>query len=128
MHYVWKGCDTTNKCNKRRMEMMPHCKRDWYDDWGCVECCNGDLCNYYVTVSHSDLLMEIFVTTSYKSLRPVNVDLHNYYVTVSHSDLLMEISVTTSYKSFRSVNGDLCNYYLTVSHSDLLMEISVITM
>ena len=25
-------------------------KRDWYNDWACVECCTGDLCNYYVTV------------------------------------------------------------------------------
>ena len=23
-----------------------------YNDWGCVECCSGDLCNYYVTVSN----------------------------------------------------------------------------
>ena len=25
--------------------------RDWYRDWDCVECCQGDRCNYYATVS-----------------------------------------------------------------------------
>ena len=49
-HYVWKGCDSTNSCLQKQIDMQKHCKRDWYDDWSCIECCSGDLCNYYVTV------------------------------------------------------------------------------
>ena len=33
------------------LAMAYSCKRDWYNDWASVECCQGDLCNYYVTVS-----------------------------------------------------------------------------
>ena len=38
------------------LAMAYSCKRDWYvyNDWACVECCQGDLCNYYVTVSKPD--------------------------------------------------------------------------
>jgi len=30
-------------------------------DWQCVECCTGDLCNYYVTVSCCHLLSTVTV-------------------------------------------------------------------
>ena len=30
---------------------MPLCHYLWYEDWKCAECCQGDRCNYYVTVS-----------------------------------------------------------------------------
>merc|ERR1712004_782214 len=50
-HSVSKDCSTASICNKKKTEMMPHCKRDWYNDWGCVECCSGDKCNYYATLS-----------------------------------------------------------------------------
>jgi hypothetical protein len=30
---------------------MPTCHYIWYYDWKCTECCAGDRCNYYVTVS-----------------------------------------------------------------------------
>ena len=26
------------------------CTRNWYEDWACVECCQGDRCNRYVVV------------------------------------------------------------------------------
>ena len=38
-------------CLATKANYAVKCKRDWYDDWTCVECCQGDLCNYYVTVS-----------------------------------------------------------------------------
>ncbi|ELU10905.1 hypothetical protein CAPTEDRAFT_155769 [Capitella teleta] len=49
-HYVDKDCDTRNHCAQLKEESKLHCKRDWFDDWACVECCTGDLCNYYVTL------------------------------------------------------------------------------
>ena len=30
---------------------MALCHYIWYEDWKCAECCQGDRCNYYVTVS-----------------------------------------------------------------------------
>ncbi len=51
IYFISKDCDTRQGCDKRKSSMQTHCKRDWYDDWACVECCTGDLCNYYVTVS-----------------------------------------------------------------------------
>ena len=62
---------------------MSFCKRDWYADWGCYECCAGDLCNYYVTVSKTDVkgphfsrIQEFFLenwqTISYESEKNAN--------------------------------------------------------
>ena len=51
MYYVDKDCDTRTNCYNEKDIIEPWCKRDWYDDWACIECCSGDLCNYYVTVS-----------------------------------------------------------------------------
>ena len=31
-------------------ESMELCHYIWYEDWRCAECCQGDRCNYYVTV------------------------------------------------------------------------------
>ena len=59
MHYVFKGCDTQRQCEERKHATMPKCKRDWYDDWSCAECCSGDLCNYYVTLGSSTLSSSI---------------------------------------------------------------------
>ncbi|CAF5078734.1 unnamed protein product, partial [Rotaria sp. Silwood1] len=44
------------------------CKRNWYEDWACVECCQGDRCNRYVVLGsnnlHSSLILLIFMTFS----------------------------------------------------------------
>ena len=63
MHYVFKGCDTQRQCESRQHAMMPQCKRDWYDDWSCMECCSGDLCNYYVTLTASALTASTALVT-----------------------------------------------------------------
>ena len=39
------------QCEAKKAEMAKTCKRDWFADWACYECCFGDRCNYYVTVS-----------------------------------------------------------------------------
>ncbi|ELT92794.1 hypothetical protein CAPTEDRAFT_163933 [Capitella teleta] len=48
-YYISKGCDTMQGCIKRQEATFTTCNRDWYNDWACVECCSGDLCNYFVT-------------------------------------------------------------------------------
>lgn len=49
IHYISKDCDTMEGCKRRQAGLQMHCRRDWYHDWACVECCRGDLCNHYVT-------------------------------------------------------------------------------
>ena len=51
IYYISKDCDTMKGCDRRKAATATHCKRDWYNDWACVECCSGDLCNFFVTVS-----------------------------------------------------------------------------
>lgn len=50
VHYVSKECSITSVCEQIKEETNRKCKRDWFNDWTCVECCSGDLCNYYVTL------------------------------------------------------------------------------
>ena len=38
---------------------MPLCHYIWYEDWKCAECCQGDRCNYYVTVRIKNLFYDI---------------------------------------------------------------------
>jgi len=49
IHYISKNCETSTNCANRRKAAEDGCMRDWWLDWYCVECCQGDLCNYYVT-------------------------------------------------------------------------------
>ena len=51
IHHIYKGCDTMESCTKRQDALdQAVCDRTSYNDWSCVECCKGDLCNYYITV------------------------------------------------------------------------------
>jgi len=50
IYFISKSCDTRQGCERRKAATQSACKRDWYNDWACVECCTGDLCNYYVTL------------------------------------------------------------------------------
>ena len=50
-YYISKQCATYDKCHETRNTYMPHCSRIWWKDWRCAECCRGDRCNYYITVS-----------------------------------------------------------------------------
>jgi len=48
---ISKGCDTQSGCAARQNALAQStCMRSSYADWSCVECCTGDLCNYYVTL------------------------------------------------------------------------------
>jgi len=64
IYYISKDCDTMKGCERRRAATSTHCKRDWYNDWACVECCTGDLCNYYVTLGSGTLKVSIFTMVS----------------------------------------------------------------
>ncbi|KAF6041281.1 hypothetical protein EB796_000443 [Bugula neritina] len=50
IHYITKGCDVQEDCGRKKKNNVLHCKRDWWNDWTCYECCNGPRCNYYVTL------------------------------------------------------------------------------
>ncbi|CAF0766141.1 unnamed protein product [Didymodactylos carnosus] len=52
-HYISKGCDTKDKCTQLLYGLATVCSRNWYEDWACVECCQGDRCNRYVVVSRN---------------------------------------------------------------------------
>ncbi|CAH1789655.1 unnamed protein product [Owenia fusiformis] len=64
VHWISKGCDTRDGCTRRAALYRMSCKRDWYNDWACVECCSGDLCNFYVTLGSSSLKYNIYVMMS----------------------------------------------------------------
>jgi lymphocyte antigen 6 complex protein len=47
---VSKRCSTEKECYEEVHGNMAICHYIWYEDWKCAECCQGDRCNYYVTV------------------------------------------------------------------------------
>lgn len=51
VHYISKACDNMDSCRQRKHSLENRCYRDWWADWMCEDCCTGDRCNYYVTVS-----------------------------------------------------------------------------
>jgi lymphocyte antigen 6 complex protein len=55
IHFLSKDCDTQVNCAARQLSFQESCVRDWYLDWACIECCNGDLCNRYVTLGSARL-------------------------------------------------------------------------
>lgn len=58
-HNISKSCETKARCDAEAAAKGFKCMRDWYRDWDCVECCQGDRCNYYATVSHVTSNMHI---------------------------------------------------------------------
>uniref|UniRef100_K1PWZ5 Uncharacterized protein n=1 Tax=Magallana gigas TaxID=29159 RepID=K1PWZ5_MAGGI len=49
-HNISKSCETKARCDAEAAAKGFKCMRDWYRDWDCVECCQGDRCNYYATL------------------------------------------------------------------------------
>ncbi|XP_054168125.1 uncharacterized protein LOC128965449 [Oppia nitens] len=63
--YVSKRCASKKLCENAMRNVTKRCDRIWYNDWECVECCNGDRCNYYITLASNHLIpgyVTIFVT------------------------------------------------------------------
>nr|CDS29332.2 oligomeric golgi complex subunit 7 [Hymenolepis microstoma] len=57
------ACSTAASCEAERKLAGPKCMREWYMDWRCVECCQGELCNYYATLSSSKFESNIWTAT-----------------------------------------------------------------
>ena len=53
-YYVSKRCSTEAECIREINGNMPLCHYIWYEDWKCAECCQGDRCNYYITVRQTN--------------------------------------------------------------------------
>jgi hypothetical protein len=70
INFISKDCDTQINCAARQLAMQSSCVRDWYLDWACIECCTGDLCNYYVTLGSSRLQVG-FWTVVFLALLPL---------------------------------------------------------
>lgn len=64
IHFISKDCDTRSGCDRRKIAVQSRCKRDWYLDWNCVDCCTGDLCNYYVTLGAGSIRANTVLATS----------------------------------------------------------------
>lgn len=65
IHYVHKSCNSSSYCAQQQRDVGIKCMRDWYRDWECYECCQGDRCNFYVTVSDSGYLSLSFLVLFY---------------------------------------------------------------
>ncbi|CAH8866813.1 unnamed protein product, partial [Trichobilharzia szidati] len=68
-HFLWKACISTEECERQKKIAGKTCQREWYMDWRCVECCQGELCNYYATVSKQILLKQSVYKTYASGLR-----------------------------------------------------------
>ena len=49
-YQISKGCTSYDKCIHERSQRnrAKKCRIAFYNDWDCFDCCDGDLCNYYV--------------------------------------------------------------------------------
>lgn len=64
IHQISKGCDTQLGCETRQAGLdQSTCSRTPYADWSCVECCRGDLCNYYITLGAGTMKMSMMMIT-----------------------------------------------------------------
>lgn len=59
--YISKKCATDHECKESIHSVSKRCDRIWYNDWECVECCHGDRCNYFVTVSVYIAITDFFI-------------------------------------------------------------------
>ena len=59
IYSIDKSCDVRENCEQEQKLLGLSCMRDWYRDWRCTECCQGDRCNYYVTVSKITISSEL---------------------------------------------------------------------
>jgi lymphocyte antigen 6 complex protein len=68
IHFISKDCDTQVNCAKKQKGLSSSCVRDWYLDWACMECCTGDLCNYYVTMGSSRIRIRLWTMVAASTL------------------------------------------------------------
>uniref|UniRef100_T1JK87 UPAR/Ly6 domain-containing protein n=1 Tax=Strigamia maritima TaxID=126957 RepID=T1JK87_STRMM len=58
MYYIGKKCATKDMCVRAIRDRVTLCDRIWYNDWECAECCQGDRCNYFITLGSSNVQTE----------------------------------------------------------------------
>uniref|UniRef100_A0A0B6Y8B9 UPAR/Ly6 domain-containing protein n=1 Tax=Arion vulgaris TaxID=1028688 RepID=A0A0B6Y8B9_9EUPU len=61
IQFVHKSCNSSSYCADQQRAAGLRCMRDWYKDWYCYECCQGDRCNFYVTLGVSGLLPSVTI-------------------------------------------------------------------
>ncbi|XP_023234468.1 uncharacterized protein LOC111634023 [Centruroides sculpturatus] len=61
--YISKSCANNKSCADIIKSKSSLCDRIWYNDWECAECCHGNRCNYYVTLSGSHLQSNILISS-----------------------------------------------------------------
>ncbi|KAL4217118.1 hypothetical protein ACF0H5_023573 [Mactra antiquata] len=64
IYSIDKSCSTRDQCEHEQKAWGLECMRNWYRDWHCVECCQGDRCNYYVTLGASSMKTSIMLLVS----------------------------------------------------------------
>ncbi|XKL63010.1 hypothetical protein PGB90_005374 [Kerria lacca] len=62
-YYVSKRCSSRSECEKIIQKSMSSCTYIWYYDWKCSECCAGDRCNYYVTLTGNSIQNNVIITS-----------------------------------------------------------------
>jgi len=60
-YYISKRCSTEQECVNKERDYLPLCHYIWYEDWKCAECCQGNRCNYYVTLGSSSVSSSMLV-------------------------------------------------------------------
>lgn len=54
-YFISKRCATKYECQEAIADRSGKCDRIWYNDWNCTSCCNGDKCNYFVTLAAQNI-------------------------------------------------------------------------
>ena len=73
IHHIFKSCSTSTYCARRQRQLGLTCMRDWYRDWQCIECCQGDRCNFYVTVRLANLTPVTVIFEVFKLYKTMNL-------------------------------------------------------
>merc|ERR1739848_695635 len=63
-YYVSKRCANEAECSHEIAASMHLCHYIWYEDWKCAECCQGDRCDYYVTLGGSNTTSNLHLMIS----------------------------------------------------------------
>ncbi|KAL7647358.1 UNVERIFIED_CONTAM: hypothetical protein RMT77_000954 [Armadillidium vulgare] len=60
-YYISKMCATQEQCEEMHNQTIGLCDRIEWRDWFCAECCQGDRCNYYITLGSSSIRASLMV-------------------------------------------------------------------
>ncbi|XP_060582032.1 uncharacterized protein LOC132738543 [Ruditapes philippinarum] len=70
IYSIDKSCAVRSSCEQEQKTLGLECMRNWYRDWKCTECCQGDRCNYYVTLGASGVKISMaLLVTAFSALQ-----------------------------------------------------------